>query len=506
MGWRSLIKHFGEEVGVSALRAAGKDIQILLLTRFLRMFAFGASTLILAMFFSTLGYSATDIGLFFTFTLVGDMVISLALSLLADALGRRLILILGSLSMMGAGVCFAVAADFWLLLFAATIGVISPTGNEIGPFRAVEESTLAQLSDVATRSDIYAWYVVFGTLGAAGGSFSCGWYTQYLQSVGWREISSYKFIFWIYAVIGLLKAIICLFLNSRCEIRPGKVHVEDYDEEDEVEEPFIRTEAQYEADPTPESKHQWLAPFARLSRKSTMTLLQLCGLFFFDSLASGMVPITLITFFMEHKFEMSEGQLGTIISVAQFMSSVGNIFASAVAKRVGLVKAMVFIHLPSAILLALVPAPPFLTLTVVILVARATLASMDQAPRSAFLSAVALPEERTVMMGIVNTVETMSQTAGPLITGLLAYEDRFWGAFVIAGCLKASYDLGLLAMFLHVPLDSSHQNSAPRRDRDRNGCYGPHRLEDFDSDSEIELDNHLRGKEVAQSSVAEARV
>lgn len=174
---------------------------------------------------------------------------------------------------------------------------------------------------------------------------------------------------------------------------------------------------------------------------------------------------------------MPEGTLGSIMASAQFISSLGNMLASSVAKRIGLVRTsksasywyqfdaksrytVVFTHLPSAIFLALLPAPSSLFMTIILLVARSSLASMDQAPRSAFLSAVVLPEERTAVMGIVNTVKTMSQSSGPLITGALAADGRFWIAFVVAGGLKASYDVAMLSMFANTPLAGEQRNAA----------------------------------------------
>lgn len=129
------------------------------------------------------------------------------------------------------------------------------------------------------------------------------------------------------------------------------------------------------------------------------------------------------------------------------MSTLGNVFASSLAKRLGLIQAMVFTHLPSSIFLALLPVPSGLALTICLLVGRSVLNSMDQAPRSAFLSIVVLPEERTAVMGVVNILKTLSQSSGPSLTGVLAGNDHFWVAFVAAGSLKAAYDLLLLAFF-----------------------------------------------------------
>ncbi|WPH00755.1 Hypothetical protein R9X50_00358500 [Acrodontium crateriforme] len=460
---KTLRERISSELGFTTLANSSKDVYILLLTRFIRMFAYGSSTLILALYFAALGHSDTKIGLFMTLTLIGDVGISLALTFVADSLGRRNILIMGALLMTASGVVFATFSNFWILLAAAVVGVISPSGNEIGPFRAVEESTLAHLSDAKTRSDIFAFYVIFGTMGTAGGSLVCGWATQGLQNLGWSDISSFRAIFWIYAVIGLVKAGMNMLLSKRCEaeseLLPARPTVED-DNSDE-EQPFI---TRPRANPEPPAKPQKKASaISQISPASRRTLTKLCGLFFFDSLASGMITSALIAFFMKRKFGMPEGQLGTIMSIAQFCSSFGNIFASALGKRIGLVKTMVFTHLPSAIFLMLIPLPSSLILSVIFLVLRSSLSSMDQAPRSAFLSAVVLPNERTAVMGVVNTVKTMSQSSGPLITGSLANGGHFWIAFVIGGALKVGYDLGMLSMFVGLKLegDDGRRTRAP---------------------------------------------
>jgi hypothetical protein len=108
---------------------------------------------------------------------------------------------------------------------------------------------------------------------------------------------------------------------------------------------------------------------------------------------------------------------------------------------------MVVTHLPSSIFLGVLPAPSGLPLTISLLVGRSVLNSMDQAPRSAFLSLIVLPEERTAVMGVVNILKILAQSAGPSLTGILAGHGHFWVAFVVAGSLKAAYDLMLLAFF-----------------------------------------------------------
>ncbi|KAK5703222.1 hypothetical protein LTR97_004171 [Elasticomyces elasticus] len=445
------------ELGLVTLSACSKDVYLLLLTRFIRMFAYGSSTLILALYFAALGHSDSKIGLFMTLTLVGDVAISLALTAVADSLGRRRILILGALLMTSSGIVFATVSNYWILLLAAVVGVISPSGNEIGPFRAIEESTIAHLSEASRRSDVFAWYVVFGTLGTASGALTCGWTTQALQTRGWSELSSFRAVFWVYAIVGLLKAGASMYLSSACEVNRSATAPQESSTELDEHEAFLADGNTAAAPPPDKPSIGWFG--ARLSPKSRATLLRLSALFFVDSLASGMVPNSLVAFFMTRKFGVPEGKLGTILAAAAFVSSIGNVLASSVAKRIGLVRTMVFTHLPSAIFLALFPLPTSLVVATTLLVLRASLASMDQAPRSAFLSAVVLPGERTAVMGIVNTVKTMSQSSGPLITGTLAGSDYFWVAFVVAGALKASYDVGMLSMFVNHRIEGESSRS-----------------------------------------------
>lgn len=287
----NLFHRLSSELGITTLMNSSNDVHLLLITRFIRMFAYGSSTLILALFFAALGHSDTKVGLFMTLTLIGDVLISLGLTLVADPLGRRKILLLGALLMVLSGIVFANVSNYWILLFAAVVGVISPSGNEIGPFRAGEESTLAHLTEAKTRSDIFALYVVAGTLGTAGGSLTSGWVTQELQAHGWGVTSSFRFIFWMYALVGAAKAGMTLLLSDKCEVQSGpapevvQMRRQDPEEDSGEREPFLDdADADGEeevARPASVTPKKWF----NLSKRSQTMLAKLCGLFFFDSLA-----------------------------------------------------------------------------------------------------------------------------------------------------------------------------------------------------------------------------
>lgn len=154
-----------------------------------------------------------------------------------------------------------------------------------------------------------------------------------------------------------------------------------------------------------------------------------------------------MTYYFKRRFDLTEGKIGTLFFSTSIISASSVLAAASLARRIGNVKTMVFTHLPSSICLALVGIPGQLPVAMTLLVLRACTQSMDSAPRSAFLSAVVLPAERTATIGVVNVVKTISQSVGPLITGTLVDRDLFWVAFLVAGSLKATYDLGMLAMF-----------------------------------------------------------
>lgn len=277
-----------------------------------------------------------------------------------------------------------------------------------------------------------------------------GWIVQKLLSNGWSDTQSYRLIFCLYAFLGLIKLSLSLLLSERCEpeipkhagrrqsVELNTVEAEGLLSDDE-------SSGQDVAKPIalPETRSIWPA----ISPASRTILIQLCVLFSFDSLASGLVPLSWITYFFTRKFDITEGVLGTLFFTTNIASSISNLVASSIAKRIGLVKTMVFTHLPSSVFLSLIPLPSNVGMAMTFLILRSSLQNMDQAPRQAFLAAAVLPSERTATMGIVNTVKTLSQSAGPTITGWLAGLGKFWIAFLVAGCMKVTYDLAMLKMF-----------------------------------------------------------
>jgi predicted MFS family arabinose efflux permease len=174
----------------------------------------------------------------------------------------------------------------------------------------------------------------------------------------------------------------------------------------------------------------------------------------------------LVTYFFNLKFKLHEGDLGTLFFVAGILSSLSSLVAVSLSRRIGLINTMVFTHLPSAIALCLIPMPPSLAGAIFFLLLRSSLASMDIAPKAAFLSVVVQPGERTAVMGFISVVRTASQSCGPVITGVLAQSGRFWVTFVVAGSLKATYDLGLLTGFRGHKTEMDRAERTARRNNE----------------------------------------
>lgn len=330
------------------------------------------------------------------------------------------------------------------------------SGNEIGPFKAIEESTLAQLTPSSIRSDIFAWYTLLGTAGSACGIIISGWVVEELKTVhGWPEIRAYRMIFGIYTFLGILKLVLSLMLSDACEPMPEKEERHADVELDSVEAEGLLSDDESDkgkaSNPKPgttlaarRKKSIWPS----ISPSSRSILVKLCLLFAVDCFASGLIPQSWVTYFFTRKFALPEGQLGTLFFFTNILSAMSTLVASSISKRIGLIKTMVFTHLPSAIFLTLIPVPNNVILAMTFLFLRSSMQSMDQAPRQAFIAAAVLPSERTAVMGVVNVVKTLSQSGGPIATGALAGAGKFWIAFLIAGTLKVGYDLAMLKMFL----------------------------------------------------------
>ena len=297
-----------KELGLDVLVSAPRDAHLLILQRIFRLVAYGQSTLVLASYLHDLGVSDFRMGLFMTLTLIGDVGGSLVLTVFADRWGRRKVLTIGCGLMVMSGVVFCMTGRYYLLLAAAVVGVISPrqvsrqasyngmkligkcSGNEIGPFKAIEESTLATLIPKDQRSTIFAWYALFSGLAGSLGSLSAGQISSYLQgSRGWSTVSSYRLIFALYSLWGVLKGGLTLLLSERCEAITKRPAPTAQTENAESVRMLDEVEAQegVKEEPIVERRSRVLG----LTPETQGKVRTLACLFGLDNLASGLVPL-----------------------------------------------------------------------------------------------------------------------------------------------------------------------------------------------------------------------
>src|SRR5260370_1204354 len=172
------------------LRTLSRDGWLLFATRFARLFAYGSLSVILVFYLVGLGLTEAQVGLVLTLTLVGDVVVSLYLTTRADRIGRRRMLI---------------------------IGVISPSGNEVGPFLSIEQAALSHIVPAAARTEVFAWYTLAGSVATALGALCGGGLTQALQHTAMTHVQSYRAVVFLYAALGVALASLFLRLSKSVE-------------------------------------------------------------------------------------------------------------------------------------------------------------------------------------------------------------------------------------------------------------------------------------------------
>jgi MFS family permease len=403
-----------------------RDGRLLFAARIVRMFGYGSIAVILVLYLARLGLDGVAIGLILSLTLVGDTVISLWLTTHADRLGRRRILIIGAVLMAIAGVVFAVTDAFALLLVAATIGVISPSGNEVGPFLAVEQASLTNTIEDRRRTHVFAWYNLAGSVATAVGALAAGLIVTAVEAAGFDDLAGYRLVMLVYAAIGL--AIAALF--SR--VSPAV----------EVSAPADTSVAR------------------RLGlHRSRNTVLGLSGLFAIDAFAGGLVMQSILAFWFHQTYGVSEALLGGIFFAANLLAAASALAAARIAARIGLINTMVFTHLPSNVLLILVPLMPNLPLAIAVLLARFSISQMDVPTRQSYTIAVVAPDERSAAAGVTGIARSIgaalsANLAGPLVaTPALAALP-----FFIGGGLKIVYDILLWIAFQARPAPEETAN------------------------------------------------
>jgi MFS family permease len=397
------------------------DIRFLFIARFVRMFAYGFVSVLLVLYLSRVGLSNTQIGLLLSLTLVGDIGISLLLTTTADRLGRRRTLVIGAVLMVLAGIVFGSTSNYLLLLLAATVGVISPSGNEVGPFLSVEQASLTQVIADHRRTAVFSWYNLAGSVATALGAIVSGGLTQMVQNSGMPATESYRLVIWIYGALGAVLA----WLSTRLS---GAVEA--------VRKPMNATST------------DGVRVFWGLHR-SKHVVARLSALFSLDSFAGGFVMQSIVAYWFHTRWGLQPATLGAIFFGANILAAVSSLAAARIAAKIGLVKTMVFTHLPSNVLLILVPLMPNVSLAILVLLLRFSISQMDVPTRQSYVMAIVEPDERSAAAGVTSVARSVGASISPsLATMLMASPALLAAPFLISGILKICYDLLLYRGFV----------------------------------------------------------
>src|SRR5262245_59792268 len=322
------------------------DGWLLFTTRSVRLFAYGMLAIVLVFYLKSIGLSDSQTGLLLTLTLLGDTAVSFAITTHADRIGRRKVLIAGAVLMAAAGLAFAFTKNFLLLILAGTIGVISPSGNEVGPFLPIEQAALSEVVSNRNRTTVFAWYTLAGALATAAGSLFAGSLTNAIAKAGNPQLESERMVVLLYAASGLVLGLAFRGLSSRVEV----LHVP---RESKPSKELLGMQA------------------------SRNVVLRLSSLFALDAFGGGFVIQSFAAYWFYLRFGLDPAALGAIFFGANVLAGMSALFASRLAGRIGLVRTMVFTHLPSNVLLILVPLMPSARLAILVLLIRLSISQMD---------------------------------------------------------------------------------------------------------------------------------
>ncbi len=357
------------------------------------------------------GYSDAAVGAILAALLAGNALASVLLARHGDRFGRRRSYRLLFVLMACAGTVFALTGWLPALILAALSGTLSTDVVESGPFTSLEQAMLPHVSEGRDPTPLFGTYNTVATLAGSAGAL--------LALAG--SSSEWLLVYPLAAAVGLALA---QGLSAAVEV---------------------------DREPTPEPRpplHRSRGKVARLS-----------GLFALDSLGGGFVPQTFIAYLFTRKYDASPETLAVLFFAIGLLQALSFQAAVRIAARFGLLRTMVFTHLPSNILLAAVAFAPNLETAIALLLARFALSQMDVPTRQAYVVALVEPDERTAAAAYTNAARTVTRPVAPLLAGA-ALRIGLGAPFLIAGALKSAYDVGLWVLFRNVPLHSSVQKSS----------------------------------------------
>ena len=401
---------------------ASRDALRILAARGVRAFADGFVALLLPIYLVEIGFSSLAIGTIVASTLIGSALLTLWVGLIANRHSRRRLLLAASLLMAATGVGFAIVTAFWPLLVIAFVGTMNPTSGDASVFQPLEQTVLTQTIAHHRRTALFARYSVIGSLAGAAGVLAAAAPDIAAEWVGFDRVATMRVMFGVYGLLGVLSMLLYRPLSSAVESE----------------------------DTTPTAPLQ----------QSRRLVYGLAALFGMDSFGTGFLVQSLLALWLYQTFQVSVSTTAAILFWSGVCSAVSYLVAVPIAARIGLIKTMVFTHLPSNMFLMLIPFAPNLATAIGLLLARSALSQMDVPTRASYVMAVVTPEERPAAASITSVPKTFAWAAGSMISGYLLTVSTFGWPLLVGGAVKAAYDILLLIRFQKVRPPEEIQVSA----------------------------------------------
>lgn len=394
-----------------------RNLLLIYLAAWQRSFGIGLLGVVLGVFLYREGFSSTGIGLVIAAGLAGSALATTFIAFRADRMGRRRILVALSLLTTVGSLPLIFHWKISALVPLAFLGMLNGMGTDRSASYALEQAVLPGLVSDRQRTWIFSWYnLVLDTSGAVG-ALAAG--IPFLEQRFWGMglSAGYETLFIGYVALNLVAAVLYLFLSPEVEVAHGE---------------------------------SLGAQSSLVSPEARSMVRRLSALFAIDSLGGGFLLDALVSYWFFRRFGIGEGRLAVLFFVVHLLNALSHLGAAFVAQRIGLIKTMVFTHLPSSIFLIAVPFAPSAKWAVVFFLLRESLVEMDVPTRQSYVAAVVRPVERMYASGITNLTRNVAWAAASGVAGLFMQNVALAAPLWLGGGLKIIYDVLLWRAFRHV--------------------------------------------------------
>jgi MFS family permease len=379
-----------------------------------RGYAFGLNAVVLGLYLADLQLPPEIIGLVLSAALLGTLGLTLVIALFGDRIGRRRLLVIGSALMLLSALIPLVGANPVVLALIGLSGMVAVTSSESTGLQSVDQAALPQTVAGTQRTAAFAFYNLVAAAASAVGALSVGPFVALGVALGLGGAAVHAPAFVAYALAGLLSTLLTLALDRRVEVGQR------------LERGFA-------------------------IRRSRRTVAMLSALFSLDALAGGFVVQSYLAFWFAERWAADPGAVGLLFAASNVLAALSFPVAAWLAARIGLIRTMVFSHIPANLFLIGAALAPSLPAAVVLMLARAALSSMDVPARQSYTMAVVDPDERTAPAGVTSLARSVGQVLGPALAGALLVPLGIGAPLVAGGVLKTTYDLSLYAFFRSRP-------------------------------------------------------